>query len=85
MPLELYGPLEQAWRDCGLRVVALPRLHQPRLVLRWDGPPCAFLPADATGPAREVLFGWLIVELARRHGDWPPFVMQLAVCGRAAS
>lgn len=82
---ESCGPLERTWRDAGLRVVALPRLCQPRLVLRRDGPPCAFLPAETTGPSREVLFGWLIVELARRNGDWPPFFAQLTRVGRVAS
>lgn len=85
MPKEPHGPLEQTWRDAGLPIVTLPRLRQPRLVLRRDGPPCAFLPAEATGPSREVLFGWLIVELARRHGDWPPFAAPLGGRGRAAS
>ncbi len=66
---ELCGPLEGTWRACGLRIVALPRLRQPWLMLRRDGPPCACLPAGVRGPMREVFFGWLIVELAGRHDD----------------
>ncbi len=78
---ESCGPLEGAWRACGLRIVALPRLCQPRLLLRHDGPPCAFLPVGATGPMREVFFGWLVVELARRHGDWPSLAARLSMQG----
>lgn len=74
---ERCGPLEQVWRECGLPVVTLARLHQPRLILRRDRLPCAFVPAEAHGPAREILFGWLIVELARGYGHWPPFVTRL--------
>lgn len=72
------GPLEQIWRDCGLPVIPLPRLHQPRLVFSNDGAACAFLPAEASGPEREILFGWLIVELARHRGHCPPLVNRLA-------
>ena len=82
MPTKPCGPLERAWRDCGLPVVALPRLYQPRLLLRQDGPPCAFLPVRAAGPEREVFFAWLIVELAREHGDWPSLATRLAARGR---
>ncbi len=83
MPTKPCGPLERAWHDCGLPVVALPRLHQPRLLLRHDGPPCAFLPLGAAGPEREVFFAWLIVELAREHGDWSPPAARLPARGRA--
>jgi len=83
MPTNRCGSLERAWRDCGLSVVALPRLCQPRLLLRHDGPPCAFLPTGAAGPEREVFFAWLIVELARAHGDWSLLAARLPALGRA--
>lgn len=73
-----FGPREQIWCDCGLPVIPLLRLHHPRVVFSNDGSACAFLPAEARGPEREILFGWLIVELARYHGDYPQPVNWLA-------
>ncbi len=74
MPTEPCDSSERDRRDRGPRVVAPSRLYRPRLLLRHAGPPCAFLSTGAAGPEREVFFAWLIVELARGHGDRPSLV-----------
>ncbi len=61
------GPLERAWRTCHFPTVAIAGLARPRLITREGFAPCALLPAEATGWAREAMFAWLMLDLERRH------------------
>lgn len=75
------GPLEREWRRRGYWVKPVRGLRQPDLVAIGDWFACAFVPAEAAGADREVLFRCSIHDLELRRGGWRGLAARLTSWG----